>query len=157
MPEEQKSGFLTAFLIGAAIVALLVAGVYLYTQHDHSKFSSALPPLPMGAAEQAYAPQIHFSGFKRVRAANFLNQEVTILFGNVTNNGTRPVREIQVQLEFKDVFHQVVLRDTLRVLGSRATPLPPGESRDIQITYEHIAADWNHADPDLRITGLLLQ
>lgn len=157
MPEEQKSGFSAAFLIGAAIVALLFAGVYLYTQHSRSASSSAPPPLPMAAAEQAYAPRIHFTGFKRVRASNFLNQEVTILFGNVTNNGDRAVREIQVQLEFKDVFNQVVLRDTVRVLGSQALPLAPGESRDIQITYEHIAADWNQADPALRITGLLFR
>src|SRR5713101_7952512 len=108
MPEEQKSGFSAAFLIGAAIVALLFAGVYLYTRHGRSAGSSAPPPLPMAAAEQAYAPRIHFTGFKRVRASNFLDQEVTILFGNVTNNGDRAVREIQVQLEFKDVFNQVV-------------------------------------------------
>ncbi len=157
MPEEQKSGFSAAFLIAAAIVALLFAGVYLYTQHSRSAGSSAPPPLPMAAAEQAYAPRIHFTGFKRVRASNFLDQEVTILFGNVTNNGDRAVREIQVQLEFKDVFNQVVLRDTVRVLGSHALPLAPGESRDIQITYEHIAADWNQADPALRITGLLFR
>jgi len=157
MPEEQKSGFSAAFLIGAAIVALLFAGVYQYTQHRRSAVSSAPPPLPMAAAEQAYVQRIHFTGFKRVRAANFLGQEVTILFGNVTNNGDRPVREIQVQLEFKDAFNQVVLRDTVRVLGSHALPLAPGESRDIQITYEHIAADWNQADPALRITGLLFR
>src|SRR2546425_3871701 len=106
MPEEQKSGFSAAFLIATAIMALLFAGVYLYTQHSLSAGSSAPPPLPMAAAEQAYAPRIHFTGFKRVRAANFLDQEVTILFGNVTNNGDRPVHEIQVQLEFKDVFNQ---------------------------------------------------
>src|SRR2546425_8334361 len=35
-----------------------------------------------------------------------LFRSVTILFGNVTNNGDRPVHEIQVQLEFKDVFNQ---------------------------------------------------
>ncbi len=156
MPEEQKSGFPIAFLAGAAIVALLVGGLYLYTQKSR-RTTSAPPLLPMGAAEQAYAPQIRFTGFKRVRATNFLNQEVTILFGNVTNNGARAVREIQVRLEFKDVFNQVVLRDTVRVLGSRAAPLASGESRDIQLNYEHIPVDWNQADPALRVTGLLFQ
>lgn len=157
MSEERKSGFPVAFLAGAVIVALLVGGVYLYTRHNRSTGSSVPPPLPMGAAEQASAPQIRFTGFNRVRSTNLLNQEVTTLFGNVTNNGSRPVREIQVQLEFKDVFNQVVLRDTVRVLGSNAPPLAPGESRDIQLTYEHISADWNQADPALRVTGLLFQ
>src|SRR5260370_33533507 len=102
MPEEQKSGFFAAFLIAAAIVALLFAGVYLYTQHSRSAGSSAPPPLPMAAAEQAYAPRIHFTEFKRVRAANFPDQEVTILVGNVTNNGARPIRAIQGQFDCKE-------------------------------------------------------
>ncbi len=157
MGEEQKSAFPIAFLAGAGIVTLAVATLYFYTQHNRGMTVSAPPLLPMGVAEQAYASQIRFTEFKPMRAANFLNQEVIYLFGSVTNNGSRAVREIQVQLEFKDVFNQVVLRDTVRVLGSHAPPLPPGDSRDIQLTYEHIAADWNQATPALRVTGLLLQ
>ncbi|HYL09904.1 MAG TPA: hypothetical protein VEU31_04130 [Candidatus Acidoferrales bacterium] len=157
MPEEQKSGFPIAFLAGGVIVALLVGAVFLYTQHSGGPRTAAPPPLPMGAAEQAYAPRIRFTQFRAMRAANFLHQEVTFLFGNVTNDGNRAIREIQVQLEFRDVFNQVVLRDTVRVLGRSAAPLAPEESRDIQLTYEHIAADWNQASPALRITGLLFQ
>ena len=125
MAEKQKSEFPVTFLIGALIVTLLLGGVYLYTEHTRLTTPSTPPPLPMGAAEQAYAPQLHFSEFKRFRAANFLNQEVTFLAGTVTNNGNRPVREIEVQLEFKDVFGKTVLRDTVRVLGSATPPLAP--------------------------------
>jgi hypothetical protein len=157
MVDQQKSRFPAAFLIGAAVVALVVAGLYFYTEHNRGTPVLAPALLPMGAAEQAYAPQIRFTEWRPMRAANFLNQEVIYLFGTVTNNGNRSVREIQVQLEFKDVFNQVVLRDTVRVLGSHAPPLPPGDSRDLQLTYEHIAADWNQATPALRVTGLLLE
>src|SRR5260370_16741727 len=113
MPEEQKSGFSAAFLIGAAIVALLFAGVYQYTQHSRNAGSSAPPPLPMAAAEQAYAPRIHFTGFKRVPAPNFLDQEVTILFANAPNNGNRPLPETHRQLHSKTPSTHALLPHTL--------------------------------------------
>ena len=80
----------------------------------------------MGPSEQAYAPQIHFLEPKMSRAANFLNQEVTFIFGTVENGGNRKVKQIEITLEFHDPFNQVVLRDTQRLFlaecGSRCCP-----------------------------------
>ena len=112
--------------------------------------------LPWGPTEQCYAKQIRFLEPKMGRAANFLNQEVTFIFGAVANDGPRAVREIGVTLEFRDVFSQVVLRDTRRVLGPRSTPLASGQRRDFQFNFEHVPADWRRQYPSVRITGLLL-
>jgi len=113
--------------------------------------------LPMGPAEQAYVPQIQFLEPKVARAANFLNQEVTFVFGTVLNNGPRPIRQIEVTLEFHDPFNQVILRDTQRLFGPNAVPLAPNQRRDFQLGYETLPVQWNQAYPTVRITGLQLQ
>ena len=88
------------------------------------------------------------------RAANFLNQEVTFIFGTVQNSGQRKVRMIEITLEFHDVFNQVVLRDKQRLWTSDAAPMKPGEQRDFQITYEAMPEQWNQVYPTIRVTGL---
>jgi hypothetical protein len=111
----------------------------------------------MGPVEQAYAPQIQFLDLKVARAANFLNQEVTFVFGTTVNNGPRAIRQIEVTFEFHDVFNQVVLRDKERLFSPTAAPLAPNERRDFQLTYETMPAQWNQASPTIRITGLALE
>jgi hypothetical protein len=108
----------------------------------------------MGPAEQAYAQQIHFLEPKMSRAANFLNQEVTFVFGSVENGGDRKVKQIEITLEFHDPFNQVVLRDTQRLFLPNAAPMLPGQQRDFQVGYEHISAQWNNGYPTIRVTGL---
>ncbi len=156
MPDGKKSGFPVAFLAGAGIVLLLIAGVYLLTKPAPSGGSPARA-LPMGAVEQAYAQNIHFVDLKMSRVANFLNQEVTLLFGVVSNDGQRSVRDMEVTVEFRDQLNQVVLRETHRPLGVRAAPLPPGQRREFELTFEHMPADWNRQYPTIRVRGLVLE
>ncbi len=157
MTEESKSGIPMAFLAGLVVVGLLLGGVFLLTRGSRSGGPIVEKPLPMGAAEQAYASQIHFSELKMSRAANFLNQEVTFLFGSVSNDGPRALHEIEVTIEFHDLFNQVVLRDTRRVFGARSAPLAAGQRREFQFGFEHVPQGWNQQYPSIRVTGLLFE
>ncbi len=157
MTEESKSGIPAAFLAGVIVVGVLLAGVFLLTRSTRTGGPVAEKPLPMGAAEQAYAGQIHLSDLKMGRAANFLNQEVTFLFGSVSNDGARALHEIEVTIEFRDLFNQVVLRDTRRVFGPRSAPLASGRRREFQFGFEHVPQDWNRQFPSIRVSGLLFE
>jgi hypothetical protein len=157
MMQEERSRTPAAFIAGAVVVALLVGGIVLLTRRTRPAEPAAEQRLPMGAAGEAYAKQIRFLDLKMSRAANFLNQEVTFVFGLVANDGARTIGEIEVTVEFRDAFNQVVLRDTRRVLGPRTAPLAPGQRREFQLGFEHVPADWNRQYPSLRVTGLLLE
>jgi len=157
MIQEDKKRTGVPFIAGIVVVGLLLSGVILLTRHAGPARSTVEQPLPMTASEQVYARQIRFFDLRMSRAANFLNQEVTFVFGTVANDGPRAVREIEATVEFRDLFNQVVLRDTRRVLGFRAASLGPGQRREFQFGFEHVPADWNQQFPSLRVTGLLLE
>jgi hypothetical protein len=152
--SEERSRLPVAFLAGIVIVVLLTGAAVYLSRYAGPAGPEVVKPLPMGPAEQAYAPQIHFLEPKMSRAANFLNQEVTFVFGTLENSGNRPIKQIEVTLEFHDPFNQVVLRDVQRLFPPNADPLSPGQQRDFQIGYEHISAQWNNAYPTIRVTGL---
>lgn len=156
MKLEEESRFRPAMLVGAGVVVLLLGGVLLLTRKSERAVLSG-QRLPLGSIEKAYAESIHFRDLRMSRAANFLNQEVTFLFGVVSNNGSRTIREMEVTVEFRNMINQLVLRETQRIFGRYAAPLPGGQSREFQLTFEHIPADWNRQYPSLRVTGLLLE
>ena len=157
MPQENKSGLPVAFIAGTGVVVLLLGGILLLTRITGPAAPAAEQHLPMTATEQAYARQIRFLDVKKSRAANFLNQEVTFIFAAVANDGPRAIQEMEVTLEFRDLFSQVVLRDTRRLLGPNTTPLASGQRREFQFSFEHVPADWNRQDPSLRVTRLRLE
>ena len=154
IPSEERSRLPIAFAAGLVIVTLLLGAAVLLSRYSSPAGPQVAKPLPMGAAEQAYSQQIHFLEPKMSRAANFLNQEVTFVFGTLENGGNRRIKQIEITLEFHDPFNQVVLRDTQRLFLPTAAPLGPGQQRDFQVGYEHIAAQWNNGYPSIRVTGL---
>ena len=87
-----------------------------------------------------------------------MNQEFIYVAGTVSNGGTRTVRALEVQFEFRDPFNQIILRDTQRIIAAQAQPLKPGDARDFQITLgQHLPSEWNRQYPAVRVTGLVLE
>lgn len=155
--EQDRRRFSPAFLISAVAVAAIVGGLIFINRASRSAGPSGAAKLPFGAGEQAYAAKIQLGGMEMSRAANFLNQEVTYLSGVAQNQGDRGLREIEVTIEFRDALNQVVLREARYVLGARATPLGPGQSRAFQLSFDHVPADWNVQLPAVRVTGLAFE
>lgn len=154
---QQRRGFRLALTLSAVIVAALVGGFVLVNRASRPASRAGVAKLPFGPSEREYSTRIQLGGLEMSRAANFLNQEVTYLSGVVANQGDRGVREIQVTIEFRDALNQVVLRETRYVLGPRAAPLGPGQSRGFQFSFDHVPADWNMQLPAVRITGLAFE
>ena len=157
MADESNRRAPVILVAGAAVALLLVGGLYLASRWTSSPAPVAAKPLPMGPKEQAYAQQIHFSEPKMSRAANFLNQEVTFIFGSISNDGESPLRQVEITLAFQDPFKQVILRDKQRLIGPNAEPLGPHQHRDFQLNYETLPSTWAQTYPTIQITGLDLQ
>jgi hypothetical protein len=143
--------------VGAVAMIVVIGVVYLAGRYAPVTATPAEQALPMGAPEQAYAPQIQFVDMKVARATNFLNQEATFVFGTTSNSGPRAIRQIEVTLEFHDVFQQVVLRDKQRLFSPTAAPLAANQTRDFQLTYDAMPAQWDQAPPSVKVTGLALE
>ncbi len=153
---EERREFPVTFLVGIVIVLLLVGGAVLWSRYSAPAADEEDKPLQVNAEEQAYLPQIHLLEPKMSRAANFLNQEVTYIFGTVENGGDRKVKQIEITLEFHDPFNQVVLRDRQRLFLPTTPPMLPGQQRDFQVPYEHISAEWNNVYPTIQVSAIIL-
>jgi hypothetical protein len=155
--REGGRQFGVALLAGLIVVLIIAGGAYFWIEKTSDKPAAQAPPLPMGTAEQAYAPQITFGSFDLSRTTNFLNQQVTNIAGAVTNGGQRTVLEMEVSMEFRDIGQNVILREKQRMFGSKEKPLQSLEKRAFQLNFENIPDGWNQVPPAFSITGLRLQ
>jgi len=145
------------FIAGAIVVAICLAGLVFLIHISQPSGPVAAKQLPFGSAEQAYAEHIHFANIQMARAKNMLDQEFTYLGGTISNEGTQTIKAMDVTIEFRDPFNQVILRDTERLIGAATNPLGPSQPRDFQVTLEHIPEQWNQQYPSIRVTGLILE
>jgi len=155
--REERRRLPVAFLAGAVIVILIFGGFLLLTREMRLHDSPTVAKLPFGPAEQGYAPHIQFLGIQLAHATNFLNQDFTYVAGTVFNDGPRKVRGLEVTVEFHDPFHQVILRDSNKLIGSNDASLDAGQRRDFQIQMEHLSAQWDKQYPSISVTGLNLE
>jgi len=145
------------FIVSAALAALLAVFV-LQRHHSVSRSAEVAAARPVPNDEQkAYLGSFGFADLHMSSAANFLGDTVTYLDASVTNKGSRTVRRLDVELNFVDMFNQVVLRETAHPLAGRAQPLRPGETCAFRVTFEHMPAEWNQAPPKAKAVYVELQ
>jgi hypothetical protein len=156
--HEERSRFPAAFAAGLVVIAIIAGIVVLLTHFIKTPQQTVDAPLPFGAAEQAYAPQIHFQDLRLSQSNNLLNQQFTYVAGIVSNDGPRPVAAIEVLVEFHDQFKQVILKDTLRPIRRSDAPLKVAEQREFNLAIDQgLPTTWDQQFPAIHITGLILQ
>jgi hypothetical protein len=154
-PERGRFNF--ALMLAAAAVLIIAAALYFWSGRQSPPDGAPRGSrFAFGAGEQAYAPKIGLENIALSRAENFLHQEVTTLSGELVNNGDRPVRGVEVTIEFFDEMSQIALRERHAVLVPDAPPLAPGDRRSFEVSFEHIPSSWNMQQPQVHITGLQL-
>ena len=153
-PLRGKSSWLSV-LVAVALLCVLAAAFYRWqVRNEHARTSTTQSQMSFGPEEQRYARNIHIGNLSMSRAENFLHQEVTTLSGEVVNGGNRPLKDIQVTIEFSDDLGQVILLEARSLFGGMAPPLQPGEHREFEISFDHVPSSWTMQQPAVRITGL---
>lgn len=155
MPRNDR-GTSTAIII--LVVSIVLAGIvacFVLAQHHAAGTGSAATSdraarLAQSPEQKAYLASLVFADLRMSAADNFLGGTVTYLDGTVTNKGSKPVRRLDVELNFVDTLNQVVLREDAHPLAKRATPLQPGETQAFRMTFDHMPMDWDQAPPSAK-------
>jgi hypothetical protein len=131
-------------LIAAVALAVIVGGVLLFTRPG---LRPPPAPPPLSDEQKTYLPYLVVRNARLSAAENFLGNTVTYLDAELSNQGNRTVRQVELELVFVDTLNQVVLRETARPVTPRTAPLAPGETRAFQISFDHLPVEWNRAAP----------
>jgi hypothetical protein len=151
MHRNDRGVSILIIMLSVALVLAALLAIFVMRRHSvvYTPVSAGSARRLPDAEQKAQMAALEFSDLQMSAANNFLGNTVTYLDGRVTNQGTKSVRRLDVELNFVDTLHQVVLRETVHPLTTRGTPFAPGETRAFQVTFEHMPEDWNQAVPSI--------
>jgi hypothetical protein len=116
--------------------------------------SAAESQAALGPEERAYTANVGVDRLEVSRAENFLHQEVTTVSGQITNGGNRALASVELTIQFSDDQNQIAQRETRTLFGPPGPPIPPGDNREFEISFEHISSSWNMRQPAVKVTAL---
>jgi hypothetical protein len=163
-PENEPSrGPWIGLGVGLIIVVAMI-GFLIYSSRNNPSRRPAPPAVMQQAQADPYAAQLEIKKPRMAQAENMLGGSSTYIEGDITNKGDQTVVGATVEVTFRNSLNEVVQRENqvLRVVLARApaidvgalnlSPLKPGETKEFQLIFEHVSADWNGQHPELRVT-----
>ena len=148
----------------AGIVVLVLVAVLLLVGH---RARQAANPGGAGLAPPAaYAALLPVSGVQMSDSSNLSGGKETYIDGTVTNQGTKIVQAVTVQLAFKDFTGLMAGKETLPLNLVRfrepyvdtepvsAEPIKPGQARPFRLIFDATPASWNGEYPEIRVIAV---
>ncbi len=139
-------------MVGGIIVILGLSGwgAYDYWQRKHP------PAAPLLTAEaKQYVHNLQLSGVEMKAAESYMKQRVVEITGDVTNNGARAVKVVEINCVFYDPYGQLVLRERVAIVGRRTGLLAPGDKKSFRLAFDNIPESWNQQLPALVIAQIV--
>ena len=111
--------------------------------------AASAPPLTPEA--KAYVRNLQLSEVTMKATESYVQQMVTEIEGKITNDGTRPVKQVDLYCIFYNTYGEVVLRQRVPIVKGL---IKPGETRAFRLPFDDIPGSWNNQMPQLVIAGI---
>jgi hypothetical protein len=151
--------------IGAVIILGIIAYLIYSSRTGPNTYTKPIT-VAQSAPEDPYAAKVEIKDAKMAQAQNILGGTMTYLEAKITNTGDKTIVGAGVEATFRNSLNQVVQREVqplmiitqrepaMDIVAVNNSPLKPGDTKDLQLTFEHISADWNRQYPELRLTTI---
>lgn len=163
---EPSRGPWVGLAIGAVIIGGIIAYLIYSSRGSERNFTPAVA-IAQPAPEDPYAKNLAITGPQMAEASNMLGGKMTSLEAHIANHGDKTVIGANIEVTFRNSLNQVVQRESqplmiitarepaLDITAANNSPLRPGDTKDLQLNFEHISADWNRQYPELRVTNVV--
>ena len=139
------------------VLVLLAAGATAgYFVYQKSK--GRTPDVPVLTQEAtAYLEHLQLSDVDMQAAENYLGHTIVNITGKITNHGPRTLQLVEINCVFRDFSGQVAFRERVAIVGRKTGPVPTGQTRSFELSFDNVPAAWNQTLPDLVISQILFQ
>jgi hypothetical protein len=148
---NQKNIPLAPVMTAVVVVLAVVFGL-IYLSRPAPK------PIESAASQEAkgYLAHLALSNVTMQASENLMNQKVVEVLGDISNNGPRELKSIDVYCLFYGVDGHVLHRERLRIVGGADTRgiLKPGATKSFRMPFDTLPAGWNQALPQMVIAQI---
>jgi hypothetical protein len=114
------------------------------------------PPPPPVLTEEAkvYRNSLRLSNVHMQAAESYVQSRLVEILGEITNEGNRNVRVIQVTCVFRDYNRREIARQRAYVLDGRYGAMKPGQTKSFRLAFDTIPEDWDQVMPSFVIAEI---
>lgn len=157
-PAQESGGLNPAIWAVAALIVLVVVGIFFFTGRKKVAPAPATLQPP-----DAYAASLQITSPAMSESENLSGGKMTYLDGHIQNTGNRTVTGAIVQVVFANdetmppsiqTVPLTLVRMTQPYIDTEpisAEPLKPGDGHDFRLTFESVPENWNQQMPEMRI------
>lgn len=149
-PKKNRE-FPTGLAI-AALLVLLVGGAaawYFLQPRDNANQAPVLTP-----EAKAYVKNLKLSGVELKATDSAMAKALIEIVGNITNNGDRRLKLVELHCIFYDPYNQVVLRERVAIVRPKNGGMAPAETKAFRMPFDNMPGSWNQAMPQLVIAQI---
>jgi hypothetical protein len=137
----------------AIVLALvLVLGGFLFLENASKK--APPPPPPLTGEARAYARFLKLNNVEMKAHENYLKQSVVEITGDISNQGERILKKVEITCVFYDALGQLVLRERVPIVSPKIGTVAPGVSKPFRLPFDNVPESWNQTMPQLVIAGI---
>jgi Protein of unknown function (DUF2393)/Protein of unknown function (DUF3426) len=104
---------------------------------------------------KAYVKNLKLSDVEMKAAESYMGSQLVEITGKITNNGDRPLQQVDLNCVFYDAYNQVVLRQRVSIVRTKTGGLKPGETKSFRLPFDTIPQSWNQSLPQMVIAAVL--
>ena len=140
----------------AAIAAacVLAAGAAGFWYLDRASRKPPPAPPPITAEAKGYVRNLKLSDVDMTAHEDYFGQRVVEITGKIQNAGDRPLGLVEINCVFYDPYGQLVLRQRVPIVTSKAGGLAPGDSKPFRLPFDNIPDSWNNVMPQMVIARI---
>jgi hypothetical protein len=112
-------------------------------------------PLDLTAEAKGYVKNLQLADVEMKAAESYMGSQLVEITGKITNNGDRPLQQVDLNCVFYDAYSQVVLRQRVSIVRAKTGGLPPGETKSFRLPFDTLPKSWNQSMPQMVIAGIL--
>jgi hypothetical protein len=106
--------------------------------------------IPVASPEaKAYIKNLKLDHVEMKATESYVGAAVVEILGEVTNNGDRELKHVDLTCVFYDPYGQVLLREPSSIVRQKTGGLKPGETKTFRLPFDNIPDGWNQRLPQL--------
>jgi hypothetical protein len=148
---KKKSEFPIGLVIALAVILSVGGGAAWYFSQPRENANH--PPVLTPEAK-AYVKNLKLSGVEMKATDSAMARSLVEIVGNITNNGDRKLKLVELNCIFYDPFNQLVLRDRVAIVRPKTGGLAPTETKGFRMPFDNLAPSWNQSMPQLVIAQI---
>ena len=143
----------SAILIGGAIV--IFVGIFmLWAFSPSAEDKTATAPLKEISDAATVQSALQLTHLSIATSENFARQKIYVISGYLKNVSDKPVRMVELKMDFTDFDGKTILDYRPKVLDRNQKPLPPGVQFRFEVRQENLPRGWNYRVPITEISKI---